>query len=298
MLQDALTRVSIASPCTVGWDSMEGDDRTRFCWMCTQNVYNIEDLTRAEANKLLSGANGEVCIRVFKRPDGTILTKDCPVGLRQVRERVKAFSARACATVAVLISIVSLRTDIASALNAGTVAGATVAGATVGGGTVGSGTIGGAAPVESAQPALFTMFQPANPDLEPVSTDAFDPLVMAQRNARLRAESARTQGQPIPPQGGDAVIISGYNMGTAGTVRVNNLANLEALLNILANAVRFISVSVSAGIAWPQIVDRMRGFPGSSRRVLLAIALAAVGFGFPSFLNWLVMIARSAMPWQ
>src|SRR5215213_3717282 len=37
----------------------------------------------------------------------------------------------------------------------------------------------------------------------------------------------------IGPQGGDATVIQGVN--TAGTVRVNNLANLEALLNIIAN---------------------------------------------------------------
>ena len=37
----------------------------------------------------------------------------------------------------------------------------------------------------------------------------------------------------IGPQGQDATEIRGVN--TAGTVRVNNLANLEALLNIIAN---------------------------------------------------------------
>ena len=37
----------------------------------------------------------------------------------------------------------------------------------------------------------------------------------------------------ISPQGAEATVVQGVN--TAGTVRVNNLANLEALLNIIAN---------------------------------------------------------------
>jgi hypothetical protein len=36
-----LDRIEIASPCTVEWDSMTGDDRSRFCGQCKLNVYNI-----------------------------------------------------------------------------------------------------------------------------------------------------------------------------------------------------------------------------------------------------------------
>ncbi|MBI1269964.1 hypothetical protein GC174_05985, partial [bacterium] len=46
----------------------------------------------------------------------------------------------------------------------------------------------------------------------------------------------------VGPQGDDATAIMGVN--TAGTVRVNNLANLEALLNIIANGMEIL------GIAW------------------------------------------------
>ncbi|HEY9785493.1 MAG TPA: hypothetical protein V6D17_08845, partial [Candidatus Obscuribacterales bacterium] len=53
--------------------------------------------------------------------------------------------------------------------------------------------------------------------------------------------SGATNGT-IGPQGADATFITGVN--TAGTVRVNNLANLEALLNIIANGMEIL------GIAW------------------------------------------------
>ncbi len=54
----------------------------------------------------------------------------------------------------------------------------------------------------------------------------------------------------IAPQGADATYITGVN--TAGTVRVNNLANLEALLNILANGMEIL------GIAWGRTDTHIR----------------------------------------
>lgn len=38
--QDILNRVYIAAPCSVPWDSMEGDERIRHCQQCKLNVYN------------------------------------------------------------------------------------------------------------------------------------------------------------------------------------------------------------------------------------------------------------------
>src|SRR5262249_18507948 len=66
-----------------------------------------------------------------------------------------------------------------------------------------------------------------------------------------QTQSVATGRSPMPqgatngtigPQQGDATVVQGVN--TAGTVRVNNLANLEALLNIIANGMEIL------GIAW------------------------------------------------
>ncbi len=46
----------------------------------------------------------------------------------------------------------------------------------------------------------------------------------------------------VAAQGIEATVVQGVN--TAGTVRVNNLANIEALLNIIANGMEIL------GIAW------------------------------------------------
>lgn len=97
-----IDRLRIATPCPVGWEQMSGNDRVRFCDHCQLNVYNIAELSRSEAEKLIASAEGRLCARLFRRADGTVLTKDCPVGLRALRRRV------AKRTAAIFAAVVSL----------------------------------------------------------------------------------------------------------------------------------------------------------------------------------------------
>jgi hypothetical protein len=96
----------------------------------------------------------------------------------------------------------------------------------------------------------------------------------------------------IGPQGGDATSIMGVN--TAGTVRVNNLANLEALLNIIANGMEIL------GIAWggpTMIMGFMHMAAGSHdamKKVLFGAAGVTGGLATPGCINWLVASARDA----
>jgi hypothetical protein len=96
----------------------------------------------------------------------------------------------------------------------------------------------------------------------------------------------------IGPQGADATVVQGVN--TAGTVRVNNLANLEALLNIIANGMEIL------GIAWggpTMILGFMHMAAGSQQamqRVLYGAAGVTGGLATPGAINWLVASARDA----
>lgn len=78
----------IASPCHVGWERMTGDERVRFCDQCNLHVYNISEMTCAAAEALIASTEGRICARLYRRTDGTVLTRDCPVGLRALRKRV------------------------------------------------------------------------------------------------------------------------------------------------------------------------------------------------------------------
>ncbi len=88
-----LEDVRVAAPCGVRWDTMVGDDRVRFCGQCKKNVYNLSAMGRAEAEALIADREGPMCVRLSKRADGTVVSGDCPVGVRRRRFRIAAFSA-------------------------------------------------------------------------------------------------------------------------------------------------------------------------------------------------------------
>jgi hypothetical protein len=77
----------VATPCTADWASMEGDNFARHCGACEKNVYDLSMLTRAEGNELIREKEGHLCVKYYQRFDGTILTADCPVGLRALRRQ-------------------------------------------------------------------------------------------------------------------------------------------------------------------------------------------------------------------
>jgi hypothetical protein len=84
-----LDQIKIASPCTADWDQMEGTDRVRFCQHCQKNVFNLSEMTRRDAEALLKETSGNICTRLYRRADGTVLTADCPVGLQLKVVRVR-----------------------------------------------------------------------------------------------------------------------------------------------------------------------------------------------------------------
>lgn len=88
-----LEDLAIAAPCTASWDEMVGDEHVRFCGTCEKNVYNLSSLPREEAEALLAAKEGKMCVRLYKRADGTVLTADCPVGVKKRRRRRAAFGA-------------------------------------------------------------------------------------------------------------------------------------------------------------------------------------------------------------
>ena len=76
-----LDTIQIASPCKANWEEMKGDERTRFCGLCKLNVYNLSAMSRDDAAALLVSHEGRMCVRLYRRSDGRLLTRDCPVGL-------------------------------------------------------------------------------------------------------------------------------------------------------------------------------------------------------------------------
>lgn len=101
---ELLSSLTVASPCSADWDSMVGDVRVRHCGACNLNVYNLSAMPAEEAAALVQAREGRLCIRLYRRADGTVITRDCPVGLRAVRIKTAKAAARIAAAAALLIS--------------------------------------------------------------------------------------------------------------------------------------------------------------------------------------------------
>ena len=86
---DLIANVRVASPCPARWADMTGDDRTRFCAQCQKHVYNLSEMSAEAAANLIREKEGHLCVRFYRRVDGTVLTADCPVGAAAFARRVK-----------------------------------------------------------------------------------------------------------------------------------------------------------------------------------------------------------------
>jgi hypothetical protein len=79
-----LDQVTIKTPCRESWDGMTGDDRVRFCARCSKDVYDLSAMTEDEAETFLATHldDENTCVRLYRRPDGRILTSECVQGAR------------------------------------------------------------------------------------------------------------------------------------------------------------------------------------------------------------------------
>jgi len=83
----SLDVIQVASPCEANWNAMTGDAWVRHCDACRKQVYDLSEMTRQQAEALILAKEGKLCVKFFRRADGTILTADCPVGLWEAAHR-------------------------------------------------------------------------------------------------------------------------------------------------------------------------------------------------------------------
>ena len=95
MATNPLDAIEIPVPCKASWEGMKGDDRVRHCDLCRLNVYNLSGMARKEAEALLTGSKGRVCVRLYRRPDGTVLTRNCRIFVNLRRATAAALIAAA-----------------------------------------------------------------------------------------------------------------------------------------------------------------------------------------------------------
>lgn len=81
---------------------------------------------------------------------------------------------------------------------------------------------------------------------------------------------------------------------TAGTVRVNNLANMEALLNIVANGMEILGVAWGGPTMIWGFMHLAAGTHDAKKKVLYGACGVTSGLATPGLINWFVASARGA----
>lgn len=73
----ALSTLRISEPCHAEWAVMDGDLRSRHCAACDLHVTDLSQLTRAEAEALLTTRTpgGRVCVRYTVDAAGKLVTR-------------------------------------------------------------------------------------------------------------------------------------------------------------------------------------------------------------------------------
>lgn len=122
-------------------------------------------------------------------------------------------------------------------------------------------------------------------DYESQSSDNNSPALMGATNGT------------IAPQGSDTTYITGVN--TAATVRVNNIANLEAMLNIFANGIEILGIVYGGALAVRAIFSiasgtQKEGNASCHARLAVGVMCIFAGLCTPGVVNWFVASARDA----
>lgn len=124
-----MKQARIASPCSANWDEMPGDEKMRLCGQCNKHVLNAIEMTDEEVLQAFAriAAGQRVCMQLYRRADGTFLTKDCPVGFKKLQAQARKAISRVAAVIAGGLSLLlslAAGTQSASAQTVGTGCGA------------------------------------------------------------------------------------------------------------------------------------------------------------------------------
>ncbi|MFK7986564.1 MAG: hypothetical protein AB8I08_11120 [Sandaracinaceae bacterium] len=108
MTNRRLDVITVTNPCTESWEGMRGDGPVRHCGLCKKNVYNLSAMTAEEAEQTVQEREGRLCVRFYRRADGTVSTVDCaPMRFAALRRTARRTMTGAAALLVALLGLVS-----------------------------------------------------------------------------------------------------------------------------------------------------------------------------------------------
>ncbi len=76
-----LDEIAIETPCRVPWNELQGSGGMKSCEVCEKHVFDLIELTSADAVRVLADCQSLPCVRICRGPDGKIVTADSPTRL-------------------------------------------------------------------------------------------------------------------------------------------------------------------------------------------------------------------------
>jgi hypothetical protein len=101
--KDSVPQLRIASPCSVDWNSMIGNDRVRFCEHCQLTVHNVTHASQKQIKRLVERANGRLCVN-YREPAPQ---KVAPPILYKIGRRTSVIAASAFSATLSISSVVA-----------------------------------------------------------------------------------------------------------------------------------------------------------------------------------------------
>lgn len=85
----------VASPCSVSWSDMTGDEAVRYCGECKLNIHNLSSLSDDQVVALIDRKrSGErICTYFYRDQSGAIVTDNCPKRLKIFRRKLQICAA-------------------------------------------------------------------------------------------------------------------------------------------------------------------------------------------------------------
>ena len=68
---------------------MQGDEVKRYCGQCRLHVHDTSNMSREQVVGLLEETGGRCCLRIWRRPDGRVITRDCNRIRRAIARRLQ-----------------------------------------------------------------------------------------------------------------------------------------------------------------------------------------------------------------
>ena len=71
-----LENFEVPQPCSMNWDEMTGNEEIRHCDRCQHQIYNLSEMPKRRALKVLNQPNEKVCVTYLQDEQNQVITQN------------------------------------------------------------------------------------------------------------------------------------------------------------------------------------------------------------------------------